>query len=80
MPEAEYMRRIMYNPTITEKQAKKFYMLLWEMIVDARMRKRQEKQVRTFFFLFSSGLRYYSKSTKTSKNKRYSRLKKIVKI
>jgi hypothetical protein len=43
IPEAEYMRRVLLNPGISEKQAKNFYMLLWEMIVDARTRKRQEK-------------------------------------
>eukprot|EP00026_Physarum_polycephalum_P004301 Phypoly_transcript_04319.p1 GENE.Phypoly_transcript_04319~~Phypoly_transcript_04319.p1 ORF type:complete len:665 (+),score=140.64 Phypoly_transcript_04319:83-2077(+) len=42
IPEAEYMRRILLNPGISEKQAKKFYMALWELIVDARTRKRQE--------------------------------------
>lgn len=45
VPEAEYMRRIMLDPKITEKQAKRFYMMLWEMVVDARTRKRQEAKV-----------------------------------
>lgn len=45
IPEAEYMRRIMMNPKITEKMAKKYYMMLWEMVVDARTRKRQEVKV-----------------------------------
>ena len=48
------MRRVLLNKGISELQAKKFYMSLWEKIVDARTRKRQETKVPTPSLLFLS--------------------------
>jgi len=44
LPESEILKRIMKgNPKIDEKKAKDFYLRLWKLLVDARMKERKEK-------------------------------------
>eukprot|EP00090_Calanus_glacialis_P042485 TRINITY_DN7534_c0_g1_i1.p1 TRINITY_DN7534_c0_g1~~TRINITY_DN7534_c0_g1_i1.p1 ORF type:complete len:615 (-),score=149.64 TRINITY_DN7534_c0_g1_i1:167-2011(-) len=44
LPEAEILKRIMENnPKITEKKAKDFYVRLWKLLVDERIKERKAK-------------------------------------
>jgi len=45
LPESEILQRIMEgNKMIGEKKAKDFYLRLWKLLVDARMKERNEKK------------------------------------
>merc|ERR1712179_260265 len=45
LPESEILKRIMEgNPMIGEKKAKDFYLRLWKLLVDARMKERNERK------------------------------------
>jgi len=44
LPETEILKRIMEdNPKLGEKKAKDFYLRLWKLLVDARVRERKSK-------------------------------------
>lgn len=42
IPEHDFMKRVMKNGKMGEKQAKMFYLKLWRLIVDARTKNRKE--------------------------------------
>merc|ERR1712106_1182877 len=44
LPEAEVLKRIVENnPKVDEKKAKDFYIRLWKLLIDARMKERKAK-------------------------------------